>query len=76
MITLHRHKGLWMYLVKLLLPIGSDESYHLVFLKKEEGLGLITLYVEFVIIHHTKDKESAKQMWDTLKILFGMMNTT
>jgi hypothetical protein len=32
---------------------------------KDEALGLITLYVEPYLIHHTKDKKSVKEIGDT-----------
>jgi hypothetical protein len=43
-----------MYLLRL-FPIEDDDSYELVCLMKDESLGMITLYVEPTLIHHTKD---------------------
>jgi hypothetical protein len=51
------------------------DIYDFVFLKKDEALGLITIYVELKLIGHTKDNECAKEVWDTFKIVFGMVNT-
>jgi len=64
-----------MYLARL-LPVEDDDSYDLVCLKEEEALGLITLYIEPALIHDTKDNKGAKEVWDTFKILFGMVNTS
>jgi hypothetical protein len=44
-------------------------------LKKDEALGLITLYMEPHLVHHTNNK-SAKQVCDAFHILFGVVNTT
>jgi hypothetical protein len=57
------------------LPL-VDDNYDLVCLKKDEALGLIALYVEPDLIYHMKDNKSAKEIWDTFKKLFGIVNTT
>jgi hypothetical protein len=43
---------------------------------KDNALWVITIYVKYDLIHHTKDNKSAKELWDTFKTLFGMVNTT
>jgi len=64
-----------MYLARS-FPTEDDDNEDLAYLKKDEALGLITLYVNLILIHHTNDKKGAKEIWDTSKTLFGMMNTT
>jgi hypothetical protein len=59
MITLFHNKGLWMYLEKL-LSIGTNDNYDLSCLKNDEALGLIILYVEPNLVHHTTKNNSAK----------------
>jgi hypothetical protein len=59
MTALLQSKGLWMYLARL-LPVEDDDNYDLICLKKDEALGLITLYVKPDLIHHTKDNKSVK----------------
>jgi nucleoside-specific outer membrane channel protein Tsx len=38
--------------------------------EEDEALGLITLYMEPDLVHHTNNK-SAKQVWDAFHTLFG-----
>jgi len=64
-----------MYLVKSLLD-EDDANYDFECMNLDKGCGLITLYVELVLIHHTKDNKSAKEIWDTFKTLFVIVNTT
>jgi hypothetical protein len=45
-------------------------------LKKDEGLGLISLYVELDLVHHTEINKSAKQIWDTFHNLLDVVNTS
>jgi hypothetical protein len=44
--------------------------------KEDEALRIITLNVALDLIHHTKDKKNAKEILDTIKTLFGTINTT
>lgn len=64
-----------MYLTKPLPPI-DDDNYDLIFLKKDEDLGLVTLNIEPTLIHHTNDNRSVKEIWDTFKNLIGTVSTT
>jgi hypothetical protein len=75
MIALLRSEGLWMYLEKP-LPALDNDHYDLVCMKKDEALGLITLYVEPDFVHNTENNRSAKQIWHTFHNLFSAMNTT
>jgi hypothetical protein len=59
---------MWLYLEKP-VPPNIDANYDLKSLKEVEDLQLITLYVEIYLIHHTKENKSAKEIWDTFKIL-------
>jgi len=58
-------------------PLSTPNEYHydLVCLKKDEPLGLITLYVELDLVHHTNNNISANQIWGTFQTLFGVVNT-
>jgi hypothetical protein len=45
-----------------------DDSYDLICLKKDEALGLRTLYMEPDLSHHTNSK-TAKKVWDSFHTL-------
>jgi hypothetical protein len=73
--ALLRNKGLWMYLAKPLLA-ANDENCDFICLKKDKALRLITWFVEPDLIHHSKDNKGAKEICDTFKSPFGIVNTT
>jgi hypothetical protein len=58
------------------LPAPDDDSYDLVCLKKDEAIGLITLYVKLDLVHHIMNNKTAKQILDTSHNLFDAVNTT
>ena len=62
-----------MYLV-MLLCAEVDGNDSMVCLNMDEALGQIILYVEPNLIHHTEDNKGMKEIWDTFKIPFRMVN--
>jgi hypothetical protein len=62
---------------EILMRRGLEQSWvrYILCLKKDEAFGLITLYIELDLVHHTIGKKSAKQIWDSFHTLFGTMNT-
>lgn len=58
------------------LPPATNSLDNVISLEKDKTLGLITLYFESYLIHHAKDNKNVKEIGDTFKILFGIVNTT
>lgn len=78
MTTLVRSKDLWMYMEKKTLLYLMKTSKTQFARKGMNPLDwLLSMFSRTLFINdHTKNKESAKQIWDTFHTLFGKVNTT
>ena len=58
------------------LVVAIADNCELICLKKDEDLGLITLFVEVYLVHHIIGNKSAMLIWDNFHTIFGAMNIT